>query len=114
MKNQQVVTDAAKNESQKPRRKHKRRHTRVDLNSLKPVPPVFAEGSLSQCPKCKGLIFIDGGETLSQIIVRCLNCGWQPQQQTPMIKETEESRSMRSLTNKFVSEGDWDQLPVCW
>lgn len=101
-------------QAEKSVRKYKRRHTRVHLDSLKPTPPVLAEGSLSQCPKCNGLIFIDGGETLRQTIVRCLNCGWQPQYQAPMIKETEESRIMRTLTNQFVSESDWDRLPVGW
>ena len=41
-------------------RKYKRRHTRVHLDSLKPTPPVLTKDSLSQCPKCHGLIFIDG------------------------------------------------------
>ncbi len=101
-------------QTEKTVRKYKRRHTRVHLDSLRPTLPALPEGSLSQCPKCNGLIFIDGGETLSQTIVRCLNCGWQPHYQAPKIKETEESRVMRTLTNQFVSESDWDRLPVAW
>ncbi len=108
------LEDVTLNISEKPVRKYKRRHTRIHLDSLKPTPPVFSEGSLSQCPKCQGLIFIEAGETMNQTIVRCLNCGWQPQYQAPIIKETEESRVMRTLTNQFVSECDWDRLPVGW
>jgi len=101
-------------QAEKSVRKYKRRHTRFHLDSLKPTPPVVSENSLSQCPKCQGLIFIEAGETMRQTIVRCLNCGWQPQYQTPMITETEESRAMRTLTNQFVSESDWARLPVGW
>lgn len=102
------------NEQEKPSRKYKRRHTRIHLDSLKPTPPVFSEGSLSQCPKCQGLIFMEAGETMSQTIIRCLNCGWQPHYQAPIIRETEESRAMRILTNQFVSGCDWDRLPARW
>lgn len=111
---QQYLTDVTLKQPEGSCRKYKRRHTRVHLDSLKPIPPVFAEGTLRQCPKCQGLIFIEAGETMSQTIVRCLNCGWQPQYQAPMIKETEESRVMRTLTNQFLSGSDWDRLPVGW
>ena len=95
-------------------RKFKRRHTRVHLDSLRPIHLIVSEDSLSQCPKCQGLIFFEGGETMSQTIVRCRNCGWQPHFQAPIIQETEESRMMRALTNQFVSGSDWDRLPVGW
>ncbi len=115
MKNQrQPLTDLTLDQSVKSPRKYKRRHTRVHLDSLKPQLPVFSEGPLSQCPKCQGLIFTEAGETMSQTIIRCLNCGWQPQYQTPIIQESEESRIMRTLTNQFVSGTDWDRLPVGW
>ncbi len=110
----QHLTNLTRNEPEKAIRKYKRRHTRVHLDSLKPAPPVFSKGSLSQCPKCEGLIFIEAGETMSQTIIRCLNCGWQPHYQTPIIRETEESRTMRTLTNQFVSGCDWDRLPIGW
>jgi len=93
-------------------RKHKRRHTRVHLDSLKPIPLAVSEDALSQCPKCQGLIFCEGGESMSHTIVRCRNCGWQPHFHTPIIEETEESRMMRTLTNQFVSKFDWDRRPV--
>ena len=102
------------NAEMKTRRKYKRRHTRVHLESLKPVPVTVAEDSPSQCPKCQGLVFFDAGETLLQTIVRCLNCGWQPHFHTPIIHETEESRAMRTLANQFVSGCDWERLPVGW
>ena len=95
-------------------RKYKRRHTRVHLDSLKPTPLVVSDDSLSQCPKCQGLIFFEGGETMSQTIVRCRNCGWQPHLQAPIIQETEESHMMRRLTNQFVSGSDWDRHPLSW
>jgi hypothetical protein len=110
----QHLTDVPLNQPEGSGRKYKRRHTRVHLDSLKPIPPVFTEGALPQCPKCQGLIFIEAGETMSQTIVRCPNCGWQPQYQAPMFKETEESRVMRTLTNQFLSGSDWDRLPVGW
>jgi len=110
----QHLTDITLKQPESSGRKYKRRHTRVHLDSLKPIPPIFSEGTLRQCPKCQGLIFIEAGETMSQTIVRCLNCGWQPQYQAPMIKETEESRVMRTLTNQFLSGSDWDRLPVGW
>lgn len=101
-------------QAEKSGRKYKRRHTRVHLDSLKPTPLVVSEDSLSQCPKCQGLIFFEAGETMSQTIVRCRNCGWQPHFQAPIIQETEESRMMRTLTNQFVSGADWDRLSVSW
>lgn len=108
------LTDVTIKGSGKSGRKNKRRHTRIHLDSLRPELPVFSNGSLSHCPKCQGLIFIEAGESMSQTITRCLNCGWQPQYQTPIIQETEESRTMRTLTNQFLSGSDWDRLPVGW
>ena len=115
MKTQQYhQTDVTLTQPEKSGRKYKRRHTRVHLDSLKPTPLIVSEDSLSQCPKCQGLIFFEAGETMHQTIVRCRNCGWQPHFQAPIIQETEESRMMRTLTNQFVSGSDWDRLPVGW
>ena len=108
------LKDGTHNESETPRQKYKRRHTRVHLDSLKPTLAVLSEDSLSQCPKCQGRVFIEAGETMSETVIRCLNCGWQPQYQAPNIRETEESRIMRTLTYQFVSGCDWDRLPVGW
>jgi predicted nucleic-acid-binding Zn-ribbon protein len=97
-----------------PVRKYKRRHTRIHLDSLKPTPTNFLDGSLSECPKCQGFVFFEAGETTRQTIIRCLNCGWQPHYQAPKIQETEAARTMRTLTNQFVSGCDWDRLPIGW
>ncbi|MEX0828623.1 MAG: hypothetical protein WD032_00065 [Nitrospirales bacterium] len=110
----QHLMDVPLNPREDSGRKYKRRHTRVHLDSLKPIPPVLTKGAIPQCPKCQGLIFIEAGETMSQTIVRCPNCGWQPHYHAPMIKETEESRVMRTLTNQFLSGSGWDRLPVGW
>lgn len=99
------------NQHSKPSRKTRRRHTRIHLDSLRPAPP-SGDGALSQCPKCQGLVLKESGETSSQCVIRCLNCGWQPHLQAPMIQETVESRTIRSLTAQFVSEYDWHRLPV--
>jgi len=93
-------------------RKIRRRHTRVHLESLRPVPPNQLTDALSQCPKCQGLVLQECGETSAETVVRCLNCGWQPHYQAPMIQETAESRTIRSLTAQFVSEHDWHRLSV--
>lgn len=115
MKNpQDPKADGPNIPAEKPIRKYRRRHTQAHLNSLKPTPLLVSEDSLTQCPKCQGLLFFESGETIRQTIVRCRNCGWQPQFKTPIIQETEESRMMRMLTNQFVSGPDWDRLPVSW
>lgn len=90
------------------RKKH-RRHTRVQLDSLRPILAHFQD---SQCPKCQGYVRTEAGESLSQTIIRCLNCGWQPHFQAPIIQETEEARMFRLLTAQFVSECGWDRIPV--
>jgi predicted nucleic-acid-binding Zn-ribbon protein len=113
MKIQQHQTDVII-QPEKRGRKNKRRHTRTHLDSLRPIPLGVSEDSLSQCPKCQGLIFFEPGETMRQTIVRCHNCGWQPHFQAPIIRETEESRMMRTLTNEFVFGSGWDRLPVGW
>ena len=95
-----------------PVRKYKRRHTRIHLDSLEPTPTNFLDGSLSECPKCQGFVFFEAGETTRQTIIRCLNCGWQPHFQIPIIQETEEARSLRELTTQFVSECDWNRISV--
>jgi predicted nucleic-acid-binding Zn-ribbon protein len=93
-------------------RKIRRRHTRIHLESLRPALPNHFTDTLSQCPKCHGLVLKEGGETADETVVRCLNCGWQPHYQAPMIQETTESRTIRSLTAQFVSEHEWHRLSV--
>jgi len=87
----------------------KRRHTRLQLDSLRPMLVDFHD---SHCPKCQGYVRTEAGESLNQIVVRCLNCGWQPHFQIPIIQETEEARSLRELTTQFVSECDWNRISV--
>jgi predicted nucleic-acid-binding Zn-ribbon protein len=91
-----------------PRKKH-RLHTRVQLDTLRPILANFQD---SQCPKCQGHVRTEAGESLSQIVIRCLNCGWQPHYQAPIIQETEEARICRLRTAQFVSECDWYRMPV--
>ena len=95
--------------TRKNRIKNPRRHTRVQLDSLRPIPTTLKN---SQCPKCQGCVRKEAGESLSQIIIRCLNCGWQPHLQAPIIQETEEARMTRILTAQLVSPYDWDRIPV--
>ena len=104
-----LKTDSSMTLTQPVRKKNRRRHTRVQLDSLRPVPTSF-QGS--QCPKCHGYVRKEAGESLSQDIIRCLNCGWQPHFQAPMIQETEEARMFRLLSSQFVFESDWDRMPV--
>ena len=104
-----LKTNASITQTKKKRKKNSRRHTRVQLDSLRPIPTNFQN---SQCPKCQGYVRTEAGESLSQIINRCLNCGWQPQFQAPIIQETEEARMFRLLTSQFVSECDWDRISV--
>ena len=104
-----LKTNSSIPHTQKNRKKNPGRHTRVQLDSLRPIP---AHLQNSQCPKCQGYVRTEAGESLSQIIIRCLNCGWQPHFQAPIIQETEEARMFRFLTAQFVSECDWDQIPV--
>ena len=91
-----------------PKKKH-RLHTRVQLESLRPI---LANFQGSQCPKCRGYVRTEAGESLSQTVIRCLNCGWQPHYQAPIIQETEESKMCRLLTAQFVSECDWSRIAV--
>ena len=106
------ISPSSATKTSKPDRKIRRRHTRVHLESLRPAPPNQLTDTLSQCPKCQGLVLQESGETSAETVVRCLNCGWQPHYQTPMIQETAESRTIRSLTAQFVSEHDWHRLSV--
>ncbi|MEE8124314.1 MAG: hypothetical protein V3T42_00700 [Nitrospirales bacterium] len=92
-------------------RKLKRRHTRLILDSLRPTPYTLPIGSLSSCPKCQGHVDIEAGESLDSTVVRCLNCGWQPQYQTPVIHETEEAKTSRARSAEFVSDWEWHRLP---
>jgi hypothetical protein len=86
-------------------RKKRRRHNRVQLEALRPPSSPLVD-SLSQCPKCQGLIFVDGGEHLSEKVPRCLNCGWRPHHRLNPIQESDEARTMRSLTVMIVSGAD--------
>ncbi len=95
-------------------RKRRRRHTRVHLDSLRPKTATLTPDSITQCPKCQGLVNVDAGEQLGMIVIRCLNCGWQPHHQARFIKETEEARDIRSQISQFVAEGDWAGFPVGW
>ena len=91
------------------RKKNRRRHTRVQLDALRPK---LTSCQDSQCPKCHGYVRSEAGESLNQIVIRCLNCGWQPHFQAPIIQETEEAKMIRSLSSQFVFESDWDRIPV--
>lgn len=108
----QQIANSSANTTSKTDRKIRRRHTRIHLDSLRPVPPNHLTDTLTQCPKCQGLVLKEGGETSDETVTRCLNCGWQPHYQAPKIQETAESRTIRSLTAQFVSEHDWHRLPV--
>ncbi len=89
--------------------KKRRRHTRIQIDSLRPTRMNCKD---SQCPKCAGYVRQEAGESLNQVVVRCLNCGWQPHFQTPIIQETEEARTCRMLTAQYVSQCDWYRMPV--
>jgi hypothetical protein len=104
-----LKTNASITPPRKNRIKNPRRHTRVQLDSLRPIPTNLQN---SQCPKCQGCVRTEAGESTRQIIIRCLNCGWQPHFQAPIIQETEEARMFRNLTAQFISEGDWDRISV--
>ena len=97
-----------------PPRKRRRRHTRVHLESLRPTTISLAPDACTECPKCQGLVNIDSGEQLGMIVVRCLNCGWQPHHEARMIEETEEAKDIRSRIAQFVADGDWIGFPVGW
>ncbi|MDR4460462.1 MAG: hypothetical protein MRJ67_08085 [Nitrospirales bacterium] len=104
-------TNSSANNPATTNRKIRRRHTRIHLDSLRPNPPTYCADTLAQCPKCQGLVHQEGGESSDETVVRCLNCGWQPHYQTPIIRESAESRIIRLLTTQFVSEYDWHRLP---
>ena len=93
-------------------RKRHRRHTRIQLDALRPPTPNLSSESLTGCPKCHGLIYVDGGETLSEKIIRCLNCGWQPSHRISLIEEPEEARTMRALTVQIGSYEDFRNQSV--
>ena len=95
-----------------PIRKRRRRHTRIHLDSLRPETVNISPDSLSQCPKCQGLVNVDAGEQLGMVVVRCLNCGWQPHHQARFIQETEEARDIRSRISQFVADGEWAGFPL--
>lgn len=56
-------------------------------------------------------MYSEPGERLDSTVVRCLNCGWQPQYQMPVIQETEETKTIRSLTAEFLSDWEWHRIP---
>ncbi len=92
--------------------KRRRRHTRVHIDSLRPVTVSLSPDALSECPKCQGLVNVDEGEQMGKIVVRCLNCGWQPHHQARRIQETEEAKDIRSRISQFVAEGEWVGFPI--
>ncbi len=106
------MPNASTTSSSQTERKIRRRHTRIHLDSLRPTLPHHVSDTLSQCPKCQGLVLKECGETASETVVRCLNCGWQPHYQAPMIQETSESKTIRSLTAQFVAEHEWHRWSV--
>jgi hypothetical protein len=108
------IANSSANKASKTDRNIRRRHTRIHLESLRPTSPEPPTDALSQCPKCQGLVLKEGGETYDETVTRCLNCGWQPHYQAPMIQETAESRTIRSLTAQFVSEHDWHRMPIAF
>lgn len=105
------AANSSANTPSKANRKIRRRHTRIHLDSLRPALPANVPGTLSQCPKCQGLVLKEAGETARECVIRCLNCGWQPHYQAPKIRETAESRTIRSLTAQFVAEYEWHRIP---
>jgi hypothetical protein len=109
-----IVTPSATKTSKEDigERKPRRRHTRIHLESLKPALSNHLTGILTHCPKCHGLVLTEGGATVGETVVRCLNCGWQPHFHAPIIQETAESRTIRSLTARFLTEHDWHRVPV--
>ena len=95
--------------TQKPPEKKHRRHTRAHLDALRPI---LANVKDSQCPKCQGYVQTEAGESLRQMVTRCLNCGWEPHYLAPIIQETEEAKMCRLRSAQFVSEGDSYRMPI--
>ena len=108
------MDNSSGNKASKTVRKIRRRHTRIHLDSLRPAPPNHLTDTLTRCPKCQGLVLKEGGETFDETVIRCLNCGWQPHYQAPMIQETAESKTIRSLTAQFVAAHDWYRVAVAF
>ncbi len=108
MKTKHVLKTDSSSTPKDPKKKY-RLHTRVQLDTLRPILASFQD---SQCPKCQGYVRTEAGESLSQIVIRCLNCGWQPHYQAPIIQETEEAKMCRLRTAQFVSECDGYRMPV--
>jgi len=102
MKTKHVLKTDSSSTPKNPKKKH-RPHTRVKLDILRPIPANFQD---SKCPKCQGHVRTEAGESLSQIVIRCLNCGWQPHYQAPIIQETKEAKICRLRTAQFISECD--------
>lgn len=97
---------AKSNQPKSSPRTKRRRHTRIHLDALRPPTASLTMESLSSCPKCHGLIYVDGGETLSEKVIRCLNCGWQPFHRINQFEEPEEARTIRALTIQIGSYDD--------
>ncbi len=58
-----------------------------------------------QCPKCRGLLMAQAIDLTTKNDIRCINCGWQPQWGTRVVKESDELRSIRRLTAEFCTTG---------
>jgi hypothetical protein len=110
----QKMANSSGNKASDKDRNIRRRHTRIHLDSLRPAPPNHLTDTLTRCPKCQGLVLKEGGETFDETVIRCLNCGWQPHYQAPMIQETAESKTIRSLTAQFVAAHDWHRVAVAF
>ena len=107
--NTKHLTKTDSSQVQETPKKKDRLHTRIQLETLRPI---LAKLQGSHCPKCHGHVRTEAGESLSQTVIRCLNCGWQPHYQAPIIQETEAAKMCRLLTAQFVSECDWSRIPV--
>ncbi len=62
--------------------------------------------SSRQCPKCQGFLLTQPIDLTPLNDIRCVNCGWQPQWGTRIVKENEEVRSIRRFTAQCVSDID--------
>ena len=62
--------------------------------------------SSRRCPKCQGFLLTQPIDLTPLNDIRCVNCGWQPQWGTRIVKENEEVRSIRRFTAQCVSDID--------
>lgn len=68
------------------------------------TPMAYDPSTLTECPKCHGLLTVVLQESSQPIEIRCINCGWQPQWGMRIIDETEEARTIRRLTTQFSAQ----------